>query len=58
MAKEKETTQIGFRISPETKIRWEKRAEEEGRPLSNFIKVVVNNYIDEIDKAKQLLNQK
>ena len=58
MPKEKETTQIGFRISPETKKRWEERAEEEGRPLSNFIKVVVNSYIKDIDKAKQLLNKK
>lgn len=58
MGKEKETTQIGFRISPEVKKKWEERAEEEGRPLSNFIKAVVNSYIDEIDKAKQLLNKK
>lgn len=57
MGKEKETTQIGFRISPEVKKKWEERAEE-GRPLSNFIKAVVNSYIDEIDKAKQLLNKK
>lgn len=58
MPKEKETTQIGFRISQETKKKWEERAEEEGRSLSNFIKMVVNSYINEIDNAKQILKRK
>lgn len=56
--KEKATERIGIRISPELKKRLEDRAEEENRTLSNFIVDKLIDYLDKVDEAKKLLNNK
>lgn len=53
----KKTETLAFKIEPEFKERIVKRANEENRNLSNFVVNVLTNYLDEIDKAKSLLNK-
>lgn len=56
--KEKATIQISLRITPSLKINLEERAKEECRSLSNFIITVLQNHIDEIEKAKIILKKR
>ena len=56
--KDKATERIGIRISPELKKRLEERAEEENRTLSNFIVDKLIDYLDKVDEAKKILNNK
>lgn len=58
MKKEKASSYIGFKISPAKKEKYEKRAIEENRSLSNFIQTVLDQYLEKVEEAKQLLNQK
>lgn len=55
MQKMKATERIGVRVSPELKRRIENRAAEEGRPMSNFVVKVLEDYLNKIDDAKNLL---
>lgn len=57
MAKKK-IISLGFKIDPELNDRIEKRAIEENRNKSNFVVNVLTNYLDEVDRAKRLLEKK
>lgn len=56
--KDKATERIGLRVSPELKERLMNRAEEENRTLSNFIIDKMIEYLDRVDEAKKILNNK
>lgn len=56
--KDKATERIGLRVSPEMKERLIKRADEENRTLSNFIIDKMTEYLDRVDEAKKILNNK
>lgn len=57
MIKEKALSQIGMRIPKTLKEKLEERAIENGRTLSNLIINILNDYINEIEKAKKLLDK-
>lgn len=56
--KDKATERIGMRVSPELKNRLMNRAEEENTTLSNFIIDKMIEYLDRVDEAKKILNNK
>lgn len=56
--KDKATERIGLRVTPELKERLINRAEEENRTLSNFIIDKLMEYLDKVDEAKKILNNK
>lgn len=51
----KKTETLAFKIEPEFKERIVKRANEENRNLSNFVVNILTKYLDDIEKAKELL---
>lgn len=55
MDKEKATERIGIRITSSLKEELEKRANEEGRSMSNLIIKIVEEYINKINEAKRIL---
>ena len=57
MPRKKATSQIGLRVPEELKERLEKRAEEEGRTLSNLVIKITEEYLNRIDEAKKMLSE-
>lgn len=57
MEKSKATERLGIRVTPELRERISKRADEEGRPMSNFVVKVLQDYLDRIDEAKKTLSK-
>lgn len=55
--KEKATVQVGIRITPTLKEALDNRADEESRTLSNLIVSVLQNYIEDIENAKNVLKK-
>lgn len=56
--KEKANNRIGIRVTDDLRQKLEQRAEEEGRTMSNFIINTLTKYLDEIERAKEILNKK
>lgn len=57
MDKEKATESITFRITPTMKKQLEQRANEECRTISNIIISITTKYLEDIEKAKQILSK-
>lgn len=57
MDRQKTNKYIGIRVTEELYSRVTERAAEEGRPTSNLIVKVLNDYLDSIDEAKKRLNK-
>lgn len=57
MDKQKATKYIGIRVTENVFTRVNERADEEGRPVSNLIVKIINDYLDEIDEAKKRLSK-
>jgi predicted DNA-binding protein len=55
--KQKATKYIGIRVTENVFTRVNERADEEGRPVSNLIVKIINDYLDEIDEAKKRLSK-
>lgn len=55
--KEKANNRIGIRVTESFREKLEQRAEEEGRTLSNFIINTLTKYLEDIEKAKKLLDK-
>lgn len=55
--KEKLNNTITIRVSEEFKKQLEEQAVYESRTLSNLIQKVLTDYIEDIQKAKKLLNK-
>ena len=55
--KQKATKYIGIRVTENVFTRVNERADEEGRPVSNLIVKIINDYLDDIDDAKKRLSK-
>lgn len=55
--KEKLNNVLTIRVTEEFKKQLEEQAAYESRTLSNLVQKVLSDYIDEINKAKKLLNK-
>ena len=53
----KKTEILSMKVEPVFKDRVIKRASEENRNLSNFIVTVLTKYLDDIDRAKELIGK-
>lgn len=51
-AMDKRPDHITFRISPASKAKLQAIAKAERRPLSNLVALIVDKYLEEIDKSK------
>lgn len=53
----KKTETLSFKIDSDFKKRITNRASEEKRSISNFVVKVLTDYLDDIEKAKKLIQQ-
>jgi predicted DNA-binding protein len=58
MESEKTNAQINLRVTEELKKRLEAEAKTQGRPLANYIKAIINQHMNELDKAKKIAEQR
>lgn len=58
MSSEKTTNQITIRVTEELKTRLEAEAKAQGRPLANYVKAIINEYLDSTDRVKKIAEKK
>ena len=55
---EKTTVQLSVRVTDSLHQRLRAEAKAQGRPLANYIKAIINDHIESLDRAKKIAERR
>ena len=58
MESQKANDYVMVRMTAEFKARLKAEAEAQGRPLANYIRAIIKDHIDSIDRAKKIAERR